>query len=192
MTKQEFENWYIQKKRWLKDRAHYLLHQYNIDYSEVNELVSITLEALYYKLPELRLETLDSYSMVWMRNLMFNQLTYYTRKISSEGDWEQPKYSIEDSVYDIIQDELIEQELITINSRAINQSDRILIQMMKDGVNIYSKEEGRLMGNNGLTLQEVRSGMRRLKGLKAYKQYKKPTGNPRGRPKKTQDEKIYS
>lgn len=72
----EFENWYNSKKRWLEYKSKYLISTNKGSFSDVNELISLTIEQMLINLENINIETVDSYCFLTMKNMMYNKILY--------------------------------------------------------------------------------------------------------------------
>ncbi len=154
MEKERLGEWIIERKQWMKERSHYLLNSYSLDFCNIDELVSLTVEFLYEKVDILREETLDSYTMTCMKNLMFNKILYYKKKtvcVENMVDYDdcEEEYSIET-------DENTENMIKIVENRVENDVDVIVLLTLLT--------EGKI-SKLGIKNDKVAESMKRIKGI---------------------------
>lgn len=174
MTTVEFEKWYKSKQSWLKNKSRYLLSTIGWDFNDTDELVSLMLEEMLEELPNVKSETADSWVFFKMRNVMYNKLTYHTRKFCCEGDF--TEYNIQNEEYDIISDKKYEKMSNILDNRVENEEDYNVLNTLK---------EGKKLKTLNLDSRKITNIVRKLKGLEPLKRIKKSKakGLPKGRPK---------
>ena len=168
MTIIEFEEWYKNKQEWLEYKSRYLLSTIGWSYNDIDELISLTMEEMLEKLESIKIETVDSWVFLTMQNLMYNKLTYHTRKFCCEGDFSE--YNIKNEEYS----EEHEQKLLKIiENRIKDEKDLLIVNTIKQGKPLQS------LGFDASKRMRLLKGLAPLKHKKIYKS----TGNPKGRPK---------
>lgn len=194
MTNEEFEEWYKKKRKvykegksWLTYKARYFISNTSLDYSNIEELISLTIVDILENLEDIKLETADSYAFFTMKKAMYNKIIYPKRQECCEGDFSE--YNTEIKEYDVEEDKNQEKLLKSIEDKVKSEKELLIYTSIL---------EGKPISRIGIPSRDVANIKRKFAGVellnrKSYK--KKNTGNPKGRPKlnkkKEKEMRIY-
>ena len=174
MTKKDFGDWYKNKKPWLQYKARYLISKTRLDFNEVEELISFTVEELLNRLPEIKSETIDSYCFFCMRNMLQNKMIHPKRNETCCDSFIENTNVV--TVYNMEEDNKLEKLIGVISGRVESEEDLIVFKAMQDGVALTSL---------GLNSYQVNKSVKKLKGMLVKKERKKGIiNNPNGAPLK--------
>ena len=178
MTIKQFEEWYLEKRKrykqsdsWLVYKSKYLLHSMGLDYYNIEELISITVEKMLIDLENIDIKTVDSYAFFVMKNAMLNNIYHHNKKVCCEGDFSE--YNIENEEYS---EELYHKHVEILQNRVENDDDRLVYNTLISGKMLKT------LSFYGLKTTNI---VRKLKGLEPIKNKKisRAKGLPKGRPK---------
>lgn len=179
MTIKQFEEWYLEKRKrykqsdsWLVYKSKYLLHSMGLDYYNIEELISITVEKMLIDLENIDIKTVDSYAFFVMKNAMLNNIYHHNKKVCCEGDFSE--YNIKNEEYS---EELYHKQVEILQNRIENEDDLLVYNTLISGKMLKT------LPFYGLKTTNI---VRKLKDLEPIKNKKiyKPTGKMKGREKK--------
>lgn len=97
MTKKEFENFFINNKKWFEYKSRYFLNKYNLDYCNTSELISLTVEKCLHNLKDIKKDNEKTFIFFAMRNELFNNFIYKNNTNYQESFEE---FNKEDELYE--------------------------------------------------------------------------------------------